>query len=118
MQHEQKIIEIINRIKVNTKIVKDIRESVMGECMASAKYKEAKERFQESRDQMREIERQNMSLNDLQQLENAKLAIKDDKVLLTDIAMTAYSKGEDIAIENEGVRYVPNFKVSFQMKLL
>lgn len=49
MNHEEKIVEIINRIKINRKIVKNIRESVMAECMASSKYVEAQTLFRENR---------------------------------------------------------------------
>jgi t-SNARE complex subunit (syntaxin) len=118
MNHEEKIVEIINRIKINRKIVKDIRESVLAECMASSKYVEAQTLFRENREKMREIEKQNMSLNDLTQLENAKLAIKDDQQLLSDVALNAYTKGESLTFRRDGAEYVANIKVGMQMKLL
>ena len=55
MNHEEKIIEIVNRIKINRKIVKNIRESVLAECMASSKYVEAQTLYRENREKMREI---------------------------------------------------------------
>lgn len=118
MMHSDKIIETLNRIKINQKIVKNIRDAVSAACEGSKAYKDAQELFRTNREKMREIERQNMSLNDLQQLDNAKQAIKDDKQLLSDIALTAYAKGEDIEIKEDGAQYIPVITVKYQMKLL
>ena len=118
MNHEEKIVEIINRIKINRKIVKDIRESVLAECMASSKYVEAQTLYRENREKMREIEKSNMSLNDLNQLENAKIAIKDDQQLLSDVALNAYTKGESLSFRRDGQEITATIGVKVQMKLL
>lgn len=118
MNHEEKIIEIVNRIKINRKIVKNIRESVMAECMASSKYVEAQTLYRENREKMREIEKSNMSLNDLNQLENAKLAIKDDQQLLSDVALNAYTKGESLSFRRDGQEITATIGVKVQKKLL
>jgi hypothetical protein len=37
---------------------------------------------------------------------------------LSDIALTAYAKGEDIEIKEGGAQYIPVITVKYQMKLL
>lgn len=119
MTTQERMIEVIQRIKENRRVAKSIRESIRAECQQSKAYCEHAEVVAEKKEKMKRIEISVSDPRDLQQLENLKAEVKNDQQLLTDLALNAYTKGENIEIDGEeGEKYVPTFKVNFQMTLL
>lgn len=120
MNTQERLIEVIERIRSNRRVAKSIRDGIRAECQQSKPYREHAEIVAENKEKMKRIEASVCDQKDIEQLENLKAEIKNDQQVLTDLALTAYSKGENIEIDRteEGERYTPVFKVTFQMKLL
>lgn len=119
MNTQEKIIELIERIKENRRVKKSIQESIRAECNQSSKYREAAEEVSKRKEEMKRIEVAVASPNDLQQIDNLKAEIKNDQQVLSDLALNAYTKGETISVDlGEGEQYHPVIKVTFQMQLL
>lgn len=120
MNTQERIIEVIERIRSNRRVVKSIREGIRAECQQSTAYREHAEIVAEKKEKMKRIEASVTDPKDAQQLDNLKAEIKNDQQVLTDLALNAYTKGENIEITRteEGERYTPVFKVNFQMQLL
>lgn len=119
MNTQEKIIEVIERIKENRRVAKTIRDGIRAECQQSKAYREHAEIVSENKEKMKRIEVAVCNPKDLEQLENLKSEIKNDQQVLTDLALNAYTKGENIEIaDGESARYTPVFKVTFQMQLL
>lgn len=120
MNTQEKIIEVLERIRSNRRVAKSIREGIRAECQQSKAYREHAEVVADHKQKMKRIEASVCDQKDIQQLENMKAEIKNDQQVLTDLALNAYTKGENIEIDRteEGERYTPVFKVTFQMQLL
>lgn len=119
MNTQEKIIELIERIKENRRVKKSINESIRAECSQSNKYRQHADEVSKRKQEMKQIELSVASPNDLQQIDRLKAEIKNDQQVLSDIALNAYTKGETISVDlGEGQQYNPIIKVTFQMQLL
>lgn len=119
MNTQERIIEVIERIRSNRRVAKSIREGIRAECDQSKEYREYAEIVSQNKEKMKRIEVSVCDPKDLQQLDNLKAEIKNDQQVLTDLALNAYTKGENIELDGgDGERYTPTFKVTFQMQLL
>ena len=73
----------------------------------------------ESTRKMKAIELALSDPADLQKIDNLKADIKNDKQVITDIALSEMMGGHSIELEDdEGNTYQPTIKISFQMQLL
>lgn len=119
MNTQERIIEVIERIRSNRRVAKSIRDGIRAECDQSKEYREYAEIVSQNKEKMKRIEVSVCDPKDLQQLDNLKAEIKNDQQVLTDLALNAYTKGENIELDGgDGERYTPTFKVTFQMQLL
>lgn len=119
MSTQERIIEVIERIRSNRRVAKSIRDGIRAECDQSKEYREYAEIVSQNKEKMKRIEVSVCDPKDLQQLDNLKAEIKNDQQVLTDLALNAYTKGENIELDGgDGERYTPVFKVTFQMQLL
>lgn len=119
MNTQERIIEVIERIRSNRRVAKSIRDGIRAECDQSKEYREYAEIVSHNKEKMKRIEVSVCDPKDLQQLDNLKAEIKNDQQVLTDLALNAYTKGENIELDGgDGERYTPTFKVTFQMQLL
>lgn len=119
MNTQERIIEVIDRIRSNRRVAKSIRDGIRAECQQSKPYREHAEVVADHKEKMKRIEAAVCDPKDLQQLDNLKAEIKNDQQVLTDLALNLYTKGEDIELDaGDGKRYTPTFKVTFQMQLL
>lgn len=119
MTNKERILEIIERINSNKRELKTLRESVKSTCEQSGDYKQHREMKDESTRKMKAIELALSDPNDLARIDNLKADIKNDKQVITDIALTEMMGGNSIELEDdEGNVYQPSIKISFQMQLL
>ena len=111
MNTQERIIEVIERIRSNRRVAKSIREGIRAECDQSKEYREYAEIVSQNKEKMKRIEVSVCDPKDLQQLDNLKAEIKNDQQVLTDLALNAYTKGENIELDGgDGERYTPTFK--------
>lgn len=113
----QNLQEIFARIQKTKKKQKDIRGAYKDALMNSAEYQDISEKIKNLRDKKKQIEsavRSDFS-SEFTKLEDMKVDLESDYVLLSDIAMSKLMKGETVEVEDEYQnKYEPIFSVKFK----
>lgn len=108
--------EIYQRILVNKKRQKEIRQMLTDELSHNARYKELEEEMKTLREEKKGIEQQvRAQSSDGQELEELKIEIDTDQELLADVALNMFMKEETVEIVDEyDQTWHPVFKVAFK----
>lgn len=108
--------EIYQRILVNKKRQKEIRQMLTDELSHNPRYKEISEEMATLREEKKGIEQQvRAQSSDAQELEELKIEIDTDQELLADVALNMFMKEETVEIIDEyDQTWHPVFKVAFK----
>jgi len=113
----QNLQEVFTRIQQTRKKQKDIRSSYKEALMNSAEYQEILEKMKTMRERKKQIEgtiRGEFS-SEFTKLDDMKVDLESDNVLMSDIAMSKLMKGETVEVEDEYQnKYEPIFLVKFK----
>jgi hypothetical protein len=113
----QDIQEVFNRMQVVKKKQKDIRSAYKDALNTSLEYQEISEKIKALRERKKQIEtvtKQNFS-KELTELDDYKIDLESDAVLLSDIALSKLMKGETVQVVDEyNNSYEPQFSVKFK----
>jgi len=113
----QNIQEIFNHIQELKKRQKDIRTTYKDALDGSSEYKEINEKIKALRMRKKQIEanvKQDFS-GEFEKLDEVKIDLESDSVLLSDAALTKLMKGETVSVEDEyNNNYEPVFSVKFK----
>lgn len=115
------IREVLDRIEANKKERKIVKETITQALESNGSWSKTKQDVTEEKARLKRIEDAVLSSyeSEVRELERLNLEIKNDTMVLSDIALTLFMKGENIEIETNGKKYRPRVSVSFQqMKLL
>jgi hypothetical protein len=111
------IQEVFNRMQVVKKKQKDIRSAYKDALNTSLEYQEISEKIKALRERKKQIEtvtKQNFS-KELTELDDYKIDLESDAVLLSDIALSKLMKGETVQVVDEyNNSYEPQFSVKFK----
>lgn len=108
--------EVYQRIQVNKKRQKEIRQMLKDELTHNSRYQELLEEVKTLREEKKGIEQQIRAQSpDAQELEELKIEIQTDQELLADVALNMYMKDETVEIVDEyDQTWHPVFKVAFK----
>ena len=111
------IQEIFNRIQETKKKQKDIRSAYKEALAASEEYKEIKEKIDTLRARKKQIEasvKENFA-GELTKLDDLKIDLESDAVMLSDMALSKLMKGETVQVTDQyNNNYEPLFTVRFK----
>ncbi len=111
------IQEIFNRIQETKKKQKDIRSSYKEALSASEEYKEIKDKLETLKARKKQIEtaiKENFS-SELTKLDDLKIDLESDAVMLSDMALSKLMKGETVQVTDQyNNNYEPLFTVRFK----
>lgn len=111
------IQEVFNRMQENKKKQKDIRSAYKSALESSGEYQEINEKIKTLRERKKQIENTTKEsfASELTQLDDLKIDFDSDALVLTDMAMTTYVKGDTIQVVDEyNNKYEPVFRVNFK----
>jgi len=109
--------EIFDRIQVTKKEQKDIRSIYRDALAGSAEYQKVVEDYEKIKEKKKEIVDSIKAdfRPEFDRLEDLKNSINDDNVMMSDIALTSYLKGEKLEIVDQNQsQYEPIFSVKFK----
>ena len=111
-----KLDEVYSRLNTNKKRRSEIQKMIKDELSHNQRYQELKEEMKDLGDEKKMIEEEvRSSGSEGRELDDLKLEIQTDQELLSDIALTMYSKNETVEIVDEyDQSWYPVFKVSFK----
>lgn len=113
----QDVQEIFNRIRETKKKQKDIKTSYRDALLASQEYQEITEKMKTLRERKKQLEttiKVDFS-SEFTKLDDMKVDLESDNVLLSDAAMTKLMKGETVEVKDEyDNKYEPQFSVKFK----
>ncbi|MDA3840194.1 MAG: hypothetical protein PF572_03820 [Patescibacteria group bacterium] len=112
-----KIQDFFNKIQVSKKKQADIRKMYKDALDTSQQYGEIVEKIKTLRDKKKEIENviQMDFSSEFDKLENLKIDIESDNMMMSDLALNQLTKGEMIEISDEYEnKYEPIFNVKFK----
>jgi hypothetical protein len=111
------IQEIFNRIQETKKKQKDIRSAYKEALSASEEYKEIKDKVETLKARKKQIEasiKQNFA-GELTKLDDLKIDLESDAVMLSDMALSKLMKGETVQVTDQyNNNYEPLFTVRFK----
>ncbi len=111
------IQEIFNRIQETKKKQKDIRSAYKEALASSEEYKEIKEKIDTLRARKKQIEasiKENFA-GELTKLDDLKIDLESDAVMLSDMALSKLMKGETVQVTDQyNNNYEPLFTVRFK----
>ncbi len=111
------IQEIFNRIQETKKKQKDIRSAYKEALAASEEYKEIKDKVETLKARKKQIEtsiKENFS-SELTKLDDLKIDLESDAVMLSDMALSKLMKGETVQVTDQyNNNYEPLFTVRFK----
>ena len=113
----QDIQEIFNRIQENKKKQKDIRSAYKSALESSGEYKEVCEKIKTLRERKKQIENTTKEsfAGELTKLDDLKIDLESDAVVLSDLALSSFVKGNTVQVVDEyNNKYEPVFKVNFK----
>lgn len=113
----QDIQEIFNRIQENKKKQKDIRSAYKSALESSGEYKEICEKMKTLRERKKQIENTTKEsfAGELTKLDDLKIDLESDAVVLSDLALSSFVKGNTVQVVDEyNNKYEPVFKVNFK----
>ncbi len=113
----QDIQEIFNRMQVIKKQQKDIRSTYKEALAGSEEYKDLNDKIKTLRERKKQIEnttKESFS-SELTKLDDFKIDLESDSVMLSDIALNKLMKGETVQVVDEyNNSYEPLFTVKFK----
>lgn len=112
-----KIQDFFNKIQINKKKQSDIRKMYKDALSTSQEHNEIIEKIKKLRDRKKEIELaiQADFSSEFDKLENLKIDIESDNMMMSDLALNQLAKGEMIEITDEYEnKYEPIFNVKFK----
>lgn len=112
-----KIQDFFNKIQVNKKKQADIRKMYKDALSTSQEYMETADKIKKLRDKKKEIELaiQSDFSSEFTKLENLKIDMESDNLMMSDLALNQLTKGEMIEITDEYEnKYEPIFNVKFK----
>lgn len=115
------IREVIDRLEANKQERKKLKEIITQGLEQNGPWANARDEVREEKERLKRVEMNVLAdyASEVDQLEKLNLEIKNDKEVLSDIAMAMFMKGESIEVETKGKKWEPTFTVSFkQMSLL
>ena len=113
----QNIQEIFNRMQSIKKQQKDIRSAYKEALAASLEYKEIEEKIKILRERKKQIENvtKESFTTELSKLDDLRIDLESDSMLLSDAALTKLMKGETVEVVDEfNNTYNPLFAVKFK----
>ncbi len=113
----QDIQEIFNHIQEIKKKQKDIRSAYKDALTSSQEYIEIGEKIKTLRERKKQIESSVKAdfSSELTKLDDYKIDLESDNVMLSDAAMSKLMKGETVAVTDEyNNNYEPVFSVKFK----
>ncbi len=111
-----KLEEVHGRLQQKKKEKREIVRSFADELRSNARYMEIVEKIEELKAEKKSIENEARARDlDVAKLEDLKVDIQSDTILLADIALNMYVQQLPVEILDElNARWVPVFKVSFK----
>ena len=113
----QDIQEIFNRMQIIKKQQKDIRSTYKDALAATPEYQEINDKIKTLRERKKQIEnttKESFSA-ELTKLDDFKIDLESDSVMLSDAALTKLMKGETVQVVDEyNNTYEPLFTVKFK----
>lgn len=113
----QDIQEVFNRIQENKKKQKDIRRAYKDALENSQEYKEINDKMKTLRERKKQIEnsiKESFS-SEFTKLDDLKVDLESDMVMLGDISLTKLMKGETVEVVDQYNNiYDPLFSVRFK----
>lgn len=112
----QSLHEIHNRLQVKKKERRELKQSFQDELRNNQRYMEILEEMEKLRSEKKAIENEVRARElDAAKLDELKIDIQSDTVLLADIALTMYVQQEPVEIVDDlNIRWVPAFSVKFK----
>lgn len=114
---EKDIQDVFLKIKEKKEKLKDLRSMCKELLDASMQYQEVNEEMKALREKRKRIIAtvREQCANEMAEIEEITLDIASDEEMLTDIAMTKYTKGESIELKDQyDNTYEPVFSVKFK----
>ncbi len=113
----QDIQEIFNRMQTIKKQQKDIRSTYKDALDSTPEYKEINDKIKTLRERKKQIEnttKESFS-SEFTKLDDFKIDLESESVMLSDVAMTKLMKGETVEVTDEyNNTYEPLFTVKFK----
>lgn len=113
----QNLQEIFNRLREQQKEQKEIKATYRDALKNSGEYQELVDQIQALKDKKKQIEdgvRSDFG-SEFTKLDELKVGIESDRVMLSDLAVTQLARGEAISIVDEfDQKYEPVFSVRFK----
>lgn len=113
----QDLQEVFNRIQETKKKQKDIRSAYKEALASSEEYKELDQKIKTLRERKKQIENsiKEQFASELTKLDDYKIDLESDTVMLSDIALTKLMKGETVQVMDQyNNTYNPLFAVRFK----
>jgi len=114
----QNLQEVFARIQQTKKKQKDIRSAYKDALLNSAEYQDIAEKIKTLRDRKKQIEGtvKGEFSSEFTKLDELRVDLESDNMLLSDIAMSKLMKGETVEVEDEFQnKYEPLFTVKFKI---
>lgn len=114
---EQNIQDVFNGIKEKKDQLKDLRTVCKDLLAASAEYKDLEEQMKVLREKKKKIISMinEQCANEITKIEDIKIDLESDQEILSDLAMTKYTKGETVELKDKyDNTYEPIFSVKFK----
>lgn len=112
--------EIHDKIKDQKRKRKDLKAIVKDSMASSVAYKDALEEVERAKEKLKRVRAAIMAdlSDELQEIDKLTLSIKEDQVVLADVAISELMKGETVNIEDPDNEETlePEFKVTFKKK--
>jgi predicted nuclease with TOPRIM domain len=110
------IQEVFNSIQDKKKEIREIKKMYRDALESSSEYRDLNEKLEDLKIKKKQLEA--MAWGDIGNKDNyetSKLDIKQDKEMLTDLAMNTLMSGETVKIvDQDNNEYEPKFSVSFK----
>jgi hypothetical protein len=109
--------EVYQRMQEKKKERREIAKSFQDELKHDTRYQEVVDQLAVLKEEKKSIENRVKAASalDAQKLDTLKLDIAGDREMLSDIALTMYASGEEVAIiDRDNNRYDPVWNVSFK----
>jgi|GEM_PF-481621 len=109
--------EVHARLRAKKREKSEIQKAFKDELVNNPRYQQISEQLKTLKEEKKSIENQAWAAasTDAEKLDLLSLDITSDKVLLSDIALNMYTKGETVEIVDEhNTRWVPSFAVNFK----
>lgn len=109
--------EVFNRIRETRAKAREITKAYKNELLSNQEYQSVIEKIDTLKARKKQIEQQTMDAGvaDFQKLDAYKMHIKNDKEMLSDLALNKLVSGDTVEVVDEaGDKYDPLFAVNFK----